>query len=70
MDRTPFHPSMSDHQKITQVLDVQVVMNAWRVKEEDRAFLWGLADMANDAPHFLNMLHRIRRDCNDVDHSF
>lgn len=70
LDRTPFHPSMTDHQKITCVLEVPAVMSAWNVREEDRAFMFGLADMANDSEHFIDMLRRIRRDCAGHVHSF
>lgn len=61
---------MTDYQKISQVLDVPMVMHAWRVKAEDRAFLWGLAEVANDADHFFDMIRRIRKECSETEHSF
>lgn len=70
ISRTPFHPEMTDNQKIKCVLDVPTVMKAWNVSEEDRAFMYALADMAFDVPHFLDMLRRIRRDCAGRPHSF
>jgi mannitol/fructose-specific phosphotransferase system IIA component len=50
---------MSDSDKIRDVVGCGVVMSELGVKFEDRAFMMLLADIANDAKHFIDMLRRL-----------
>lgn len=62
LERGPFPDSMTDMEKICDVLGCQRVMTELGVRMEDRAFLLILADMANDALHFFDMLKRLSGD--------
>lgn len=59
LERAPFPDVMSDADKIRDVVGCDVVMRELGVGLEDRAFMLILADVANDAKHFIDMLRRL-----------
>jgi hypothetical protein len=59
LERAPFPECMSDADRIRDVVGCGAVMTELGVKFEDRAFMMLLADVANDAKHFLDMLRRL-----------
>jgi hypothetical protein len=58
--RAPFPAGMSDHERIVDILACDKVMDAFRVSVQTRPFLLVLSGIANDVPHFLDMLRRLR----------